>query len=178
MAAVTGVESVEFALMGLNGAMPTTGWVKILDIEDNSISLNVPPLETVDIRVEDKSGIRWVLEGDTDPATFAGKSLDLTIDKANLMFTGKVTTGATEFNYPANAGVVYLAMRLTSKPFLGQKFQWSAPAGAISPGIENNLTRAGMLALSFSGKATTPVDATGAAVSPWGYKFITVPPTT
>lgn len=178
MAAVTGVESVEFALMAANGAMPTTGWVKVDDIEDNSVSLNVPPVETIEIRVEDKNGVRWVLEGDTPPATFAGNSLNLAIDKANLLFMGKITTGALEFNYPTQGGIVYLAMRLTAKPFQGKKFQWSAPAGAMAAGFTNNVTRAGMLAMSFSGSATTPVDAAGEAVSPWGYKFIDVTPTT
>lgn len=171
MAAVTGVESVEFAPMSANGVMPTTGWVKIQDIEDNSVSLNIPPIETIEIRVEDKNGVRWVLEGDTPPAVFAGNSLDLAIDKANLLFKGEITEDATEFTAPLG-GIVYLAMRLTSKPFQGKKFQWSAPAGAIAAGFTNNVTRQGMLAMSFSGSATTPVDAAGEAVSPWGYKFI------
>jgi hypothetical protein len=163
--------------MAADGAMPSTGWVKIGDIEDNSVSLNIPPVETVEIRVEDKNGVRWVLEGDTPPATFAGNSLDLAIDKANLLFKGEITSGATEFTAPIG-GIVYLAMRLTSKSFQGKKFQWSAPAGAIAAGFTNNVTRAGMLAMSFSGSATTPVDADGEAVSPWGYKFIDDTPTT
>jgi len=171
MAAVTGVESVEFAPMGANGAMPTTGWIKITDIEDGGITLNIPDLATVDVRVEDVSGIRFVLPGDEEPASFSGASLEMKIDQANLLFLGKVTTDATEFN-ALDRKVHYLASRITSKPFQGKQMQWVAPAAAITSGFKNNLGRAGFLAMSFNGKTTTPKDATGKPVSPWGYKFI------
>lgn len=172
MAAVTGIEKIEFAPMGINGEMPSTGWVTIHDIEDNSVSLNIPALETIEIRVEDKAGVRWVLPGDTPPATFAGNSLDLSIKNAELLFKGVTTGNGTTFSAATEDKVVYLAMRLTSKIFQGKQMQWSAPAGAITAGFTNNVTRAGMLAMSFSGAATTPVDASGEAVSPWGYTFI------
>lgn len=171
MAAVTGVESLEFAPMGANGALPTTGWIKIKDIEDGGIALNIPELATLDVRVEDVSGIRFVLPGDEDPASIAGASLDLEIDKANLLFKGDVTTGEAEFE-ALDRKIHYLAVRLTSKPFQGKKMVWVARAVAISAGFKNNLGRAGFLALSFTGKATTPLNAAGEQVSPWGYKFV------
>lgn len=173
MAAVTGVESIEFALVAANGGMPTTGWVSVQDIEMGSVNLTVPPLEKTRIRVEDKAGVRWVLPGETDPASLVLNSLCLSIDAANLFFKGEITTGATEFNAPAdNEQIYYLACRLTSKPFEGKKMQWSAPALAGSAGFANALTKDGFMALSFAGDATTPSDAAGKAVSPWGYKFI------
>ncbi|MCY4781443.1 hypothetical protein ORI89_17420 [Sphingobacterium sp. UT-1RO-CII-1] len=173
MAAVTGVESIELALVAANGGMPTTGWITIKDIEMGSVNLAVPPLEKIRIRVEDKAGVRWVLPGETDPASLVLNSLDLNIDAANLLFKGKVTTGATEFDAPAdNEQIYYLACRLTSKPIEGKKMVWSAPALAGSAGFANALTKGGFMAISFSGDTTTPVDADGKAVSPWGYKFI------
>lgn len=172
MAAVTGVESLEFAPMSADGAIPTTGWVKIVDIEDGGIALTIPELTTVDVRVEDVSGIRFVLPGDEEPATIVGASLDLKIDKANFLFKKEVTTDATEFKAPTDRKIHYFAVRLTSKSFQGQKFQWIAPGIALSTGFKNNLGRAGFLALSFTGKTTTLVDALGKPVSPWGYKFI------
>lgn len=173
MAAVTGVESLELAPMSADGSIPTTGWIKIKDIEDGGIGLNIPDLETVDVRVEDVTGIRFVLQGDENPAEMTGASLNLDIDKANFLFKGEKTTGATEFKSTGRK-VHYVAARLTSKPFQGQKFQWVAGAMAITAGFKNNLNRAGFLALSFTGKATTPVDSTGAELEAWGYKFIDV----
>jgi len=172
---VSGVESIELAPIGLNGAMPTTGWVKIVDIEDDSVSFTVPPLEKVKFRVEDKGGVRYVLPGDTDGATFAFKSIDIDGPKAVILFGGAWDATAKEYTYPANPGIVNLAVRFTSKPFQGQKFQLSIPVAAGNAGLANNLSRKGFLSISYSGEATTPADATGAAVSPWGFKFIASP---
>lgn len=171
MAAVTGVESLEFAPMGANGVIPTTGWVKIKDIEDGGITLNIPELATIDVRVEDVTGIRFVLPGDEEPASIAGASLDLSIDNSNLLFNGNVTTDADEYS-ALDRKIHYLAVRLTSKPFQGKKMVWVASAAAISAGFKNNLGRAGFLALSFTGKTTTPLNAAGDQVSPWGYKLV------
>jgi len=170
--AVTGVESIELAPIGLNGAMPTTGWVKIVDIEDDSVSFNVPPLEKIKFRVEDKGGVRFVLPGDTDGATFAFKSIDIDGAKAALLLGGTWDPATFEYDYPANPDIIHLALRFTSKAFQGKKFQLSIPVAAGAAGIANNFSRKGFVALSYSGEATTPADATGAAVSPWGYKFI------
>lgn len=176
MAAVTGVESIELAPIGVNGAMPSSGWIKIVDIEMDSVNMNIPPLEKVRVRVEDKSGIRWVLPGETDPPTFAANSLNMAIDAANLLFKGLVTTSATEFKAPTTDEIHYLAIRFTSKPFEGKKFVLEIPVAAISAGIVNNFTKTGFVALSFSGDATTPSDASGNAVSAYGFKFENVPP--
>ncbi|MBE8712537.1 hypothetical protein [Sphingobacterium hungaricum] len=174
MAAVTGIKSLELAIVAANGAMPVAGWIKVDDLEMGSVNITVPPLEKVRIRVEDKSGIRWVLPGETDPASLAGNSLNLSVDKANLLFKGLVTTGATEFKAPTQDEIYYLAARLTSNAFEGKQMVWEAPSLAMSAGFANALTKDGFLAFSFSGEATTPVDASGEAVSPWGYKFIDV----
>ncbi|SMG32378.1 hypothetical protein [Sphingobacterium psychroaquaticum] len=173
MAAVTGVESLEFAPIGVNGAIPTTGWVKLRDIEDGGITLNIPELATIDVRVEDVDGIRFVLKGDEEPAAISGASLDISISNANLLFNG--VAGATGVEFSAkNRQIHNLAIRLTSKPFEGKKMVWVAPSAAISAGFKNNVARAGFLALSFTGKTTTPLDGTGSPVSPWGYKFVDV----
>jgi len=170
--AVTGVESVELAPIGVNGAMPTTGWVKIVDIEDDSVSFTVPPLEKIKIRVEDKGGVRFVLPGDTDGATFVVKSLDIAGDKAALLLGGNWDAATEAYDHPANPDIVHLAVRFTSKAFQGKKFQLSIPVAAGAAGLANNLSRKGFLALSYSGEATTPSNAAGEAVSPWGFKFI------
>lgn len=177
MAAVTGVESLELAVMAANGAMPTTGWITVRDIEMGSVNLTIPPLNKTRVRVEDKAGVRWVLPGETDPATIAFNSLELKIDAANLLFKGEITTDATEFEAPAdNEQIYYLAVRLTSKPFEGKKMVFTAPALAGSAGFVNAITKNGFLALSYNADVTTPVDATGNAVSPWGYKFVEATP--
>lgn len=170
--AVYGVESIELAPMGVNGAMPTTGWVKFDDIEDDSVSFAVPPLDRIRIRVEDKGGIRFVLPGDTDGATFSFKSLNMEGDKAKILFGGNWDTATKTYEFPANPGIIYLAVRFTSKPHGGQKFQLSIPAAAGTAGIENTFSRTGFVALSYAGEATTPTNAAGEAMSPWGFKYI------
>lgn len=172
MSAVTGVESIELAIPGVNGAMPVGGYVKFDDIEMDSVSMTIPPLEKTRFRVEDKSGVRWVLPGETDPPTFVANSLNISVDKANLLFKGEVTTNATEFKAPTDEVIHNLAIRFTSKPFEGKKFVLEIPVAAISAGFANNFTKNGFLALSLSGDATTPSDATGAAVAPYGFKFV------
>lgn len=169
---VNGVESIELAPIGVNGAMPTTGWVKIVDIEDDSVSFAVPPLEKIKIRVEDKGGVRYVLPGETDGAKFSFKSIDIDGPKAALLLGGSWDATAKEFDYPANPGIIQLAVRFTSLPFGGQKFQLSIPVAAGNAGIANNFTKKGFVALSYEGEATTPANAAGEAMSPWGFKFI------
>lgn len=172
MPAVTGVESVELAPIGANGAMPTTGWVKIVDIEDGSVSFTVPPLEKIRVRVEDKGGVRFVLPGDTDGATFAVRSLEIAGEKLKLVWGGAWDAATKSYAHPALPEIIHLAVRFTSKAFQGEKFQLSIPVAAGSGGFANAIGRAGFLAFSYEGEATTPVDATGAAMSPWGFKFI------
>lgn len=173
MPAVTGVESVELAPIGLNGALPTTGWVKINDIEDGSVSFTVPPLERIRIRVEDKAGVRHVLPGDTDGATFAMNSIEIAGDKAALILGGAWDTATKTYSHPAFPKIIQLALRFTSQAYGGEKFQLSIPVAAGNGGFANNIGRAGFLALSYEGEAITPVDAAGVALSPWGFKFIT-----
>ena len=175
MPAVTGVESVELAPIGLNGAMPTTGWIKINDVEDGSVSFTVPPLEKIRVRVEDKGGVRFVLPGDTDGATFAVRSLEIAGDKLALIWGGAWNAATESYDHPAFPDIIHLAVRFTSKVFQGKKFQLSIPVAAGSGGFANAIGRAGFLAISYEGEATTPVNASGVAQSPWGFKFITVP---
>ena len=172
MAAVTGCAMIELAPIGLNGAMPTTGWVKMVDIPMGTVNLTIPPLQKVRIKVEDKAGVRWVLPGETDPPTFKANTYDLSIDMANLLFKGEVTTNATEFKASVDEVIYSLAIRFTSNAHEGKQMQLSIPVAAISAGIAENFTKAGFVQLTMEGDATTPADATGKAVSPWGFKYI------
>lgn len=172
MPAVTGVKSVELAPIGVNGAMPTTGWVKIGDIEDGSVSFTVPPLEKIKVRVEDKAGVRFVLPGDTDGATFAMRSINIAGDKAALILGGAWDAATSTYSHPAFPRIINLALRFTSQPFEGKEFQLYIPVAAGSGGFANNIGRAGFLALSYEGEAITPVNGAGEALSPWGFKFI------
>jgi len=175
---VTGVESLEYAPISGDGTMPTTGWKKIVDIRDNSLAITVPEVATNDIRVEDKSGIRFVLPGDTDPATVAASSLDIDGEKAADLFGGTWNDTDQEFLYPAQPVVQQFAFRVTSKPFEGKKFQLFIPVGAVTAGFPDPLTRTDMFAMSFTARATTPDDGDGNPMSPWGFRYIPSTPTT
>lgn len=255
-----GVESVEIAPIGLNGALPTTGWLKITNIQDGSVTLTVPEVQTNDIRVEDIDGIVDVLPGDTEPATISVASLDIDVNKTaqliggdyesvgsiktkgaltggtgytgagtykNVALTGGTGTGATadivvaggavttvtivskgigytaadslsalaaniggagtgftqavatvgsatSYDAPSVGEIKHLAIRLTSRPHKGKKFQFHFKDAAIVSNVSATFTRNEMVALGFTAKSTTPSDAAGNPVSPWGWKVLDV----
>lgn len=167
---ITGVEKLELAPIGVDGAMPTTGWVTIHDIADGSVSFTVPPIEKVKVRVEDVAGVRWILPGDTDNPVLAANTLDIDGANAEMLSGGDWDAVTSTYSAPAVEEIVYLAMRLTSKPYNGKKVIFSIPSAAISMGFSENLTRQGFLQMSIAGDVTTPVDGAGDPVSPWGFK--------
>lgn len=171
--AVKGVESIELAPVGANGALPSTGWVKIVNIEDGSVSFNIPEPTRTKVRVEDKPGVWAVINEEGDGATVTAKSLDLDPAKADLLFKGDAESSATtEFTAPVDQTIqVELAVRITSKAYNGFKMVFSMPRAAITARIENALTKTGdaFLALGFTAEAMTPVDGSGNALSAWKY---------
>jgi len=175
---VTGVESLEYAPINADGTMPTTGFKKIVDIRDGSLAITVPEVTTNDIRVEDKTGIRFVLPGDTDPASIAASSLDIDGEKAADLFGGTWDAATQTFLYPPQPEIKHYAWRVTSKPYQGKKFQLFIPVGAVTAGFPDPLTRTDMFAMSFTARSTTPDDGNGNPMSPWGFRYINVPPTT
>ncbi|WP_333577870.1 hypothetical protein ACLCDV_08040 [Sphingobacterium sp. Lzh-3] len=176
--AVKGVESIEFAPVSADGTLPTTGWVKFEDIEDGSVSFNIPEKNNTKVKVEDKPGT-WAIVGEEgDGASVTAKSLDLEPKKADMLFNGKTaSTATTKFEAPVDGTLeVNLALRVTSKPRNGFKMVFVILNGGISARIENNLTKSGadFLALGFTAESLGVVDATGAIVSPWYYEKVAV----
>lgn len=103
-----GVESVEFAPIGENGALPTTGWIKITNIQDGSVTLTVPEVQTNDIRVEDIDGIVDVLPGETEPATISVASIDLDVNKTAELIGGDYeSVGSVKTKGTLTAGTGY-----------------------------------------------------------------------
>lgn len=171
---VKGVESIEFAPVSVDGSMPTTGYIKIVDIEEGSVSFNIPEPSLQKIYVEDKSGVWDVVGEEGDGASVTGKSLDLDPKKADLLFKGLTASTATdEFTAPIDsANVINLAVRITSKGRRGFKMIFNMPNAAIVARIENPLAKRGteFLALGFTAEATAVTDASGAQLPPWSYK--------
>lgn len=175
---VKGVESLEFAPITGIGTMPTTGWENLIDIAMETVTFDIPEATTNDIRVEDKPGIRYVLPGESEPATFAAGSIDIDGAKLASLFGGTWNAGTQTFTAPAQEQVVYKAIRLTSQEFFGKKFQLFMPQAAITVNFSTAFTKNNLVTVSLSARATTPVDGSGNPVSPWGYQLIDVPPTT
>ncbi len=171
---VKGVESIEFAPVSADGSMPTTGYVKIVDIEDGSVSFNIPEPNLTKIFVEDKSGVWDIVGEEGDGASVTGKSLDLDPKKADLLFKGLTASTATDtFEAPINsANVVNLALRVTSQPRRGFKLVFNIPNASVVARIENAMTKSGsdFMALGFTAEATAVVDGTGNQLPPWSYK--------
>lgn len=175
---VKGVESIELAVPSEDGTVPTTGWVKIVDIEEGSVSFNIPEATLTKIRVEDKSGVWAVIGEEGDGASVTAKSLDLDPKKADLLFKGDAASAATtKFEAPIDgSNVVQLAVRVTSKPQKGFKMVFVILDGAVTARLENALTKTGtdFLALGFTAEATSVSDEDGEAVSPWYYEKVAV----
>ena len=174
---VKGVESIELAEVGVGGALPSTGWVKIVNIEDGSVSFNIPEPTKTKVKVEDKPGIFAIINEEGDGATVTAKSLDFDPKKADLLFKGDADSEATtEFTAPVDSAIqVTLAVRITSKAYNGFKMVFTMPKASITARIENALTKTGgtFLALGFTAEAMTPVDATGNVLP--AYKYVKTP---
>lgn len=175
---VKGVETIEFADITGDGSMPVTGWEQIVDIAMETVTFDIPEPTTIDIRVEEKPGIRYVLPGESDPATFSTGTIDIDGAKLAALCGGTWNPGTQEFKAPALEQVVYKAIRLTSQPFFNKKFQLLIPQAAITINFSTAFTKNNLVSVTITGRATTPVDGSGNPVSPWGYRLIDVPPTT
>ncbi|MDP3561729.1 MAG: hypothetical protein Q8R83_06100 [Legionellaceae bacterium] len=181
-----GVESVEFAPIGVDGALPTTGWVKITNIDEGSVTFNVPEVTQNNIRVEDVDGIVDVLPGETEPAEISVASLDIDGDKVADLIGGVYTPGVpaveepptpavpAAYDAPAVSEIKHLAIRVTSRPHRGKKFQFHLVDAAVVSNISATFTRNQMVSLGFTARSTTPFDGDGLPVSPWGWKVIEV----
>jgi len=179
---VKGVESIEIFPISGDGSMPTTGGTVIIDIQDESVTFDIPPVEKIKVRVEDKDGVRYVLPGETDGPTFAANSIDIAGEVAAMLTGGTWTPGETgkeefgSFDAPTDQDIKHLAIKFTSRPFMGKKFILNIPVAAITFNFSGSFTRGDFVAIGFEGEATTPVDASGNAVSPWGWKIEEVIP--
>src|SRR5690606_17807088 len=119
---VKGVESIEIFPISADGSMPTTGGTKFIDVQDESVTFNIPPVEKIKVRVEDVDGVRYVLPGETDGATFAANSIDIAGPIAAMLTGGTWTPGAVgkeefgSFAAPVNQDIAHLAIKFTSRP--------------------------------------------------------------
>ncbi len=171
---VKGIESIEFAPVGANGTLPTTGWVKVTDIEMGSVSINIPEANRTKVKVEDKPGVWAVIAEEGDGATVVLKSLNLEPTAADLLFKGLTTSTSTnKFEAPIDGATnVQLAFRLTTKPRMGNKMVFVILNGAVTANLQNTITKDGadFLAIGATVEATAVSDAEGAAVAPWYYE--------
>lgn len=182
MVPVKGVESIEFAAVDANGAMPSTGWQKFTDIEMGSVSFNIPEQTLTRVQVEDKPGTWAIIPEEGDGASVTGKSLNMDPVIADLLFKGITASSATNrFDASTDAGVtVNLAVRVTTKPYLGNKIIFGIPSAIVVARLENPLTKAGadFLAFGFTAEAITVSDASGDPVAPWYFEKVPAVPTT
>jgi len=182
MIPVKGVESIEFAQIVPFGAVPTTGWQKFTDIEMGSVAFNIPEPTLTRVQVEDKPGTWAIIPEEGEGASVTGKSLNIDPVIGDLLFKGITgSTSTTRFDAPtANDIVVNLAVRITTKPYMGKKLVFVIPTASVIARLENPLTKAGadFLSFGFTAEALTVSDADGNNVSPWYFEVTNVTPTT
>ncbi len=172
--AVKGVESVEIADTLATGLMPSTGFTKIIDIQDDSVTFEVPPLETIDYTVEDVDGTRYVLGSTQAGAVFTANSVNIDGAVVEELAGGTWDSVTGEYKAPSQANVVSKAIRFTSRPFEGKKFILSIPKASIVFNFSGSFTKGDLVAIGFTGTATVPVNESGVAQSPWGFKIADV----
>lgn len=169
--ALKGVESIEFFTPSADGSFPTTGGVKVTNIEMGSVTINIPAIEKNKIYVEDKSGPFAILGQDGDGATMTMNSLNFDPKQADLLFKGLTTsTSTTKFEAPTTNDIIHLAVKVTSQPYDGKQAEFKFVKSAVTAGITNPLTKDGFLAMSAEAEALSVTDAEGDPVAPWSYE--------
>lgn len=174
-----GVESVEFAPVDPNGALPTTGWTKVSNIENGSVTFSVPETAVTEVTVEDVDGAIDVLPNtEQEAVTLTFASVELEESMVKEFIGGEFDIPTQTFNAPAVADIKHLALRVTSRSHRGKKFQFFIRNGAVVSNVAANFTKGQLIALAFTVRSTIPVDGSGNPVSPWGWKIIDTTPTT
>jgi hypothetical protein len=174
-----GVESIEFAPVDPNGALPTVGWEKVHNIENGSVTFNVPETAVTEVTVEDVDGAIDVLPNtEQEAVTLTLASVELEEEKVIKFIGGTFDVPSQTYNAPALSEIKHLAFRVTSRPHRGKKFQFFIRNGAIVSNVAANFTKGQLIALAFTVRSTIPTDGSGNPVSPWGWRIIDTTPTT
>lgn len=177
--ALKGVESIEFFTPETDGSFPSSGGVKVTNIEMGSVTIDIPAIEKEKIYVEDKSGPFEILGQDGDGATLTANTLNFDPKIAELVFKGITTSSAsTRFEAPTTNDIVHLAIKVTSQPHDGKQAEFKFVKAAVTPGITNPLTKDGFIAISIEAEALSVSDDDGGPVAPWFYDIKNVTPTT
>lgn len=171
---VKGVESIEIAEVLPTGLMPTTGFTKIIDIQNESVTFEVPALEVNEYTVEDVDGARYVLGTDQAGATFTANSVNIDGAVVEDLAGGTWDSGTGTYQAPAQSNVVSKAIRFTSRPFEGKKFILNIPKASIAFNFSGSFTKGDLVAIGFTGTATVPTNEAGEPQSPWGFKIVDV----
>lgn len=171
---VKGVEKIEIATPLATGLMPTTGYTTIVDIQDGSVTFDVPALETQEYTVEDVDGARYVLGTNQAGAAFTCNSVDINGAVVAQLAGGTWTSATNTYAAPVQSNIVNLAIRFTSRPFDGKKFVLSIPKAAIAFNFSGAFTKDDLVAIGFTGTAQVPTNESGVSQSPWGFKVETV----
>src|SRR5690606_37175421 len=115
--------------------------------------------------------VRHTLPGQTDPPEFTAASILIDGDIAEMLFGGTWDAVNEKYSAPTVDTIKTLAIRFTSKGYKGSQFVLEIPVASIVPGFSGSFTKTGMVALSFTGRATTPADAGGNALTAWYFSF-------
>lgn len=169
---VKGVESIEIADTLPTGLMPETGFTKIIDIQNDSVTFEVPPIETTEYTVEDVDGARYVLGTEQAGASFTCNSVDINGAVIEDLAGGTWDAVTMEYKAPTQVNVVKKAIKFTSRPFEGKKFILSIPSASIAFNFSGSFTKGDLVAIGFTGTATIPTNAAGEVQSPWQLKFV------
>lgn len=171
---VKGVESIKIANILATGLMPTTGFTSIVDIQDGSVTFDVPALETQEYTVEDVDGARYVLGTNQAGASFVCNSVDIEGALCARLTGGTWDIATKVFSAPVQANIINQAIQFTSRPFNGKKFVLSIPKAAIAFNFSGSFTKDDLVAIGFTGTAQVPTNEAGTPLSPWSFKIETV----
>lgn len=168
---VKGVESIKIAEPLATGLMPTTGFTTIVDIQDGSVTFDVPALETQEYTVEDVDGARYVLGTNQAGASFTCASVDIEGTLVADLTGGTWDVATKTFSAPVQSNIINKAIQFTSRPFNGKKFTLNIPKAAVTFNFSGAFTKDDLVAIGFTGTAQVPTNQAGVSLSPWGFKI-------
>lgn len=163
MARAYGVDSIEFAPIGADGALPTNGWEKVTHIVNGSVTLTVPELTTNDITVEDIDGVVDVLPGVQEPATISVSTIEMNTGKAARLLGGEYTAvGSIETKGAITGGSLYTSGTYKNVPLTGGTGTGAVGTVVVAGGAVTGVT------ITSKGSGYTALDELSAAAADIG----------
>lgn len=171
MAKIHGISKIEIGATGADGA-PGTSLTEVTAIEMESVSLTVPEVEGEAIYVEEIDTIYDELDNtDPDPVQVNFSTYKADNAALNTIFGGTLTDG----KYTPNRNGVERTMVITTKSRSGTLKKITFPRLLLRMSIDSPLTKGALTAVTGTGTALTPFNASNQPLADWYMEDVLTP---